>query len=152
MGITATRGPNLNQTATVASSGLQRQDVIGLMSDASSTSPVQIPPRTTLYALEELGANTGLVEGITSYVMRLANEHSITVGDLVTKVFAQIPTLHGRIMSSVDRATGQLFGQWRHRPSRRLGRGSGSHDRPSGFEASHSYAFAFCDRFKTLLC
>src|ERR1700678_1226593 len=103
MGITAIRGPNLRQTATVASSGLQRQEV---MSDASSTSPVQIPPRTTLYALEELGAHTGLVEGVTSYVMRLANEHSVSVGDLVAKVLAEIPSSHGRFMAPSKRIKG----------------------------------------------
>jgi hypothetical protein len=76
------------------------------MSDTTSTSPVQIPPRTTLYALEELGAYTGLVEGVSSYVMRLANEHSVSVGDLVAKVLAEIPNPLGGLMYPSNQARG----------------------------------------------
>ena len=46
-------------------------------------SPVRISPRSRLYQLEPIGFGTGSVEGLTSYVMRLAAAHAVWVGDLV---------------------------------------------------------------------
>jgi hypothetical protein len=103
----------LRHSVTATGSSLSKQEVIGSMSDSSSPPPLQIPPRTPLYAQEELGANTGLVEGITSYVMRLANEHSVSVGDLVAEVLAKLPTPHGRLLcpsNGTRKRDGYVFG------------------------------------------
>jgi hypothetical protein len=42
-----------------------------------------LPPRSRLYALEPLGIGTPLVESLTGYVSRLADAHSVSVGNLV---------------------------------------------------------------------
>jgi hypothetical protein len=41
-----------------------------------------IPPRTRLYPLEPIGIGTPLVEGLTGYVLRLAEAHALPVGAL----------------------------------------------------------------------
>jgi hypothetical protein len=66
MGMTDTCNSDPRQTATVT------------MLDSLASLSNQIQPRTTLYALEKLGLHTGLVGGLTSYVVRLANEHSVS--------------------------------------------------------------------------
>jgi transcriptional regulator with XRE-family HTH domain len=43
----------------------------------------EFPPRSRLYALEPIGSGTALVESLTSYITRLADAHSVSVGDLV---------------------------------------------------------------------
>jgi len=42
-----------------------------------------LPPRSRLYSLAPIGVGTAFVEGLTSYVSRLAAAHSVSVGDLV---------------------------------------------------------------------
>jgi hypothetical protein len=98
---------NSRQAATVASSSLQRQKMVWSRLNSVPTSPpVQIPPRTKLYSLEPRGTDGGIVEGLTSYVMRLANEHSVTVGSLVSKVLAEAPNLQGRLLCPGNIAEG----------------------------------------------
>jgi hypothetical protein len=43
---------------------------------------------TELYSLEPIGRGTSEVESLTSYMMRLSEQHSITVGRLLSDVFA----------------------------------------------------------------
>ena len=45
--------------------------------------PPPLPPRSRLYRLEPIGIGTPWVEGLTSYVMRLAVAHAVSVGDLL---------------------------------------------------------------------
>jgi len=45
----------------------------------------EIPTRTRLYPLEPIGKGTPLVEGLTSYILRLADAHSVPVGILVNR-------------------------------------------------------------------
>jgi hypothetical protein len=42
-----------------------------------------LPPQSRLYALEPIGVGTPFVESLSSYVVRLANAHAVSVGDLV---------------------------------------------------------------------
>lgn len=44
-----------------------------------------IPPRSRLYHLEPIGIGTPHVESLTSFLMRLANAHSVEVNTLVAK-------------------------------------------------------------------
>jgi AraC-like DNA-binding protein len=44
-----------------------------------------IPPRSQLNRLEPIGIGTPFVESLTSYTIRLANSHSLKVGDLIEK-------------------------------------------------------------------
>lgn len=52
--------------------------------------PPPIPPRSPYYCLEPIGIGTPFVESLTSYVTRLAAEHSITVGGLIKRGIAPI--------------------------------------------------------------
>jgi hypothetical protein len=58
--------------------------------DSWSLSISPIPPRSRLYALEPIGVGTALVESLSSYVARLAEAHSISVGDLVGHVLSEL--------------------------------------------------------------
>lgn len=49
-----------------------------------------LPPRSQLYSLEPIGIGTELVESLTGYVARLADAHSVSVGDLVGRVLADL--------------------------------------------------------------
>ena len=49
-----------------------------------------LPPRSQLYSLEPIGVGTELVESLTGYVARLADAHSVSVGDLVGRVLADL--------------------------------------------------------------
>lgn len=49
-----------------------------------------IPPRTRLYPLEPIGKGTPLVEGLTSYILRLADAHAVPVGALVSHELAHL--------------------------------------------------------------
>ena len=47
--------------------------------------------RSVLYNLEPIGLGTGLVESLSSYLIRVAYEHNILVGDLFNKmIFPQM--------------------------------------------------------------
>ncbi len=49
-----------------------------------------LPPRSQLYSLEPIGIGTELVESLTGYVARLADAHSVSAGDLVGRVLADL--------------------------------------------------------------
>ncbi|MGA3602979.1 TniQ family protein [Lysinibacillus agricola] len=46
----------------------------------------QLFPRSLLYNIEPIGIETGLVESYSSYLIRVAYEHNITVGHLINKI------------------------------------------------------------------
>lgn len=48
--------------------------------------------RSILYNVEPVGIDTGLVESLSSYLIRVAYEHNITVGHLINKIV--IPNMH----------------------------------------------------------
>lgn len=48
--------------------------------------------RSELYNIEPLGLETGMVESLSSYIIRLAYKHNLNVGDLVNKLI--IPELN----------------------------------------------------------
>src|SRR5437667_7845365 len=56
--------------------------------EAWDLSPVQMPARSTLYALEPIGVGTAFVESLTSYIARLASAHCVFVGVLMNKFLA----------------------------------------------------------------
>ena len=56
--------------------------------DSWSLSSPPIPPRSRLYALEPIGVGTALVESLSGYVARLAEAHSVSVGDFVGRVLS----------------------------------------------------------------
>jgi hypothetical protein len=60
--------------------------------DCDLTRPF-VPPRSRLYALEPMGMGTPLVEGLASYVMRLAAAHQVTRTTLITQeIVPHLPT------------------------------------------------------------
>ncbi|WP_223553915.1 TniQ family protein [Lysinibacillus sphaericus] len=58
------------------------------------------PSSSILYNVEPLGRETGLVESLSSYLIRVAYEHNITVGDLINKIV--IPEMN---KAYLDRST-----------------------------------------------
>ncbi len=58
--------------------------------DSWSLSSFAIPPRSKLYPLVPIGVGTALVEGLSGYVARLAEAHSVSVGDLVGRVLSDV--------------------------------------------------------------
>ena len=58
----------------------------------TSTSDGLISLRSRLYQLRPAGIGTGLVEGLTGYVSRLAAAHAISVGDLVGRELRNLET------------------------------------------------------------
>lgn len=57
---------------------------------------------TRLYNLEPIGLNTGMVERLTSYLTRLAEEHYVTLGTLVGKELALVLGKEYLINSSLN--------------------------------------------------
>jgi len=55
-----------------------------------------LPRRSLLYSLEPIGVGTAFVESLSSYVARLAEAHSISVGDLVG-LLSDVPNLRGTL-------------------------------------------------------
>ena len=66
--------------------------------DSWSLSSPPVPPRSQLYSLEPIGVGTALVESLTGYVARLAEAHSVSVGDLVGRVLSDVPNPKGAII------------------------------------------------------
>jgi len=56
-------------------------------------SPVQVPGRSILYALEPIGVGTAFVESLTSYIARLADAHCVFAGVLIYKMI--VPLMPG---------------------------------------------------------
>lgn len=67
--------------------------IIGDVYEVWDLEPVQMPVRSTLYALPPIGVGTAFVESLTSYIARLADAHSVFCGRLVEK--AIVPLVPG---------------------------------------------------------
>jgi hypothetical protein len=52
--------------------------------------PAALPPRSRLYALEPIGVGTPFVESLSGYVVRLADAHAVSVGDLVGRELSRV--------------------------------------------------------------
>src|SRR5271165_315514 len=63
-----------------------------------------LPPRSQLYSLEPIGVGTELVESLTGYVARLADAHSVSVGDLVGRVLADLTHPQDAIITPTAKA------------------------------------------------
>jgi hypothetical protein len=72
--------------------------------------PLSIPPRGTLYALQPIGMGTPLVESLTSYITRLAEAHCIFAGSLLHKLI--VPLVPGYMPSAKQHT---LFPESGHR-------------------------------------
>jgi len=75
--------------------------------DSWSLSSSPIPPRSLLYALEPIGIGTALDQSLSGYVARLAEAHSVSVGDLVGRVLSDVPNAQGAIIPPVAKAGGR---------------------------------------------
>jgi len=53
--------------------------------DAWNTDPLPLPPVTRLYHLPPIGLGTPMVESLTGYIVRLAQEHCVSAGVLYWK-------------------------------------------------------------------
>src|SRR5438045_2443795 len=77
--------------------------------------PVCPPPRSRLYRLEPVGLGTAYVESMTSYIVRVAAAHSLSVWTLVTREIAprfrhQVVIGVGRTCDLFKRLAGSLNG------------------------------------------
>jgi TniQ len=60
--------------------------------DLWNLGPSKLPPRSRLYSLEPIAVGTGRVESLTSYVMRLAEAHTVSVRVLIRReIFPNLP-------------------------------------------------------------
>lgn len=75
--------------------------------DCDLTRP-DVPPRSRLYGLALQGSGTPLVEGLLSYVIRLADAHAVTPAMLITH--AVLPSLHPE--PGLHPATTRLYHLW----------------------------------------
>lgn len=69
-----------------------------------SLSSPPVPPRSQLYSLQPIGVGTGMVEGLTGYVARVAEAHSVSVGDLVGRVLSEVASPMGGIVTPAAKA------------------------------------------------
>lgn len=70
-----------------------------------SLSCPQIPQRTPVYALEPLAVGTAMTESISSYIIRLAEAHSVTLGDFIGRMLAKIPNPKGTLITQAASAS-----------------------------------------------
>ncbi|MEK5147948.1 TniQ family protein [Psychrobacillus sp. FSL K6-4615] len=63
--------------------------------------------RSILYNIEPIGIETGLVESLVSYLIRLSYEHNINVGHLVNKIV--VPELHKDYLERSSKYGGNSF-------------------------------------------
>ncbi len=52
-----------------------------------------------MYALEPFGIGTAMTESLSSYIVRLAEAHSVTVGDFIGRMLAEIPNPKGALVT-----------------------------------------------------
>ena len=64
-----------------------------------SLSSPRLPARSELYSLEPIGVGTAFVESLSGYVARLAEVHSLRVGDLVGRLLSRVRNPHGAIIT-----------------------------------------------------
>jgi TniQ protein len=61
--------------------------------DIWNLTPRPLPPRSRLYSLQPMGIGTSRVESLTSYVMRLAQAHTVSVRALIQReIYPNLPT------------------------------------------------------------
>ncbi len=72
--------------------------------DSWSLSPPPIPRRSRLYVLEPMGVGTALVESLTGYTARLAEAHSVSVGDLVGRVLSELAGSNDPMITAAAKA------------------------------------------------
>jgi len=72
--------------------------------DSWTLSRFPIPPRSLLYGFEPIGVGTAFVESLSGYVARLAEAHSVSVGDLVGLVLSDAPNLKGALLPPAAKA------------------------------------------------
>ena len=72
--------------------------------DSWSLSRPPLPPRSQLYSLQPIGVGTGMVESLTGYVARLADVHSVSVGDLVGRVLSDLANPNAGIVTAAAKA------------------------------------------------
>src|SRR5574341_819764 len=63
------------------------------------------PPRSRLYSLEPIGIGTAIVESLTGYTARLAEAHSVSVGDLVGRVLSDFSNPNAPIITAAAKAS-----------------------------------------------
>ncbi|MDJ0636873.1 MAG: TniQ family protein [Xenococcaceae cyanobacterium MO_188.B29] len=68
----------------------------------------KIPPRSRLYYLEPIGIGTPYVESLTSFLMRLANAHSLEVNTLVAREISSYLD-RGYIQDNLSKGLSTLF-------------------------------------------
>ena len=66
-----------------------------------------LPPRSLLYGVEPIGVGTAFVESLSGYVARLAEAHSVSVGDLVGLVLSDVPNLKGALLPPAAKTGGR---------------------------------------------
>ena len=69
-----------------------------------SLSSPPVPPRSQLYSLQPVGVGTGLVESLTGYVARLAEAHTVSVGDLVGRLLSDLASPKGGLVTAGAKA------------------------------------------------
>lgn len=69
-----------------------------------SLSRLPAPPRSRLYSLEPISVGTATVESLTGYVARLAEAHSVSVGDLVGRVLSELADPNDPIITTAAKA------------------------------------------------
>jgi AraC-like DNA-binding protein len=72
--------------------------------DSWSLSRSPLPPRSQLYSLEPIGIGTESVESLTGYTARLADAHSVSVGDLAGRVLSELSDSNGPVITAAARA------------------------------------------------
>ncbi len=84
--------------------------------DLWNLAPRAIPPRSRLYSLQPMAIGTPRVESLTSYIMRLAEAHTVSVRTLILReIFPGLSTspnnAHFSGLHSLN-GMGTCFGQW----------------------------------------
>jgi len=64
------------------------------MLDSWDLTPPVVPPRAPFYPLEPIGVGTPLVEGLTGYLLRLAEAHALPVAALTEELRRCAPVAH----------------------------------------------------------
>ena len=67
--------------------------------ESLSLSRPQIPVRTPAYALDPMAIGTAMTESLSSYIIRLAEAHSVTLGDFIGRMLAKIPNPKGTLVT-----------------------------------------------------
>lgn len=74
--------------------------------------PLRLPPRSRLYHLEPVGVGTGHVEGLASYIVRLAEAHHVSTRTLLVNELAPLVIVKHKYNDPAKRVS-QLCQQWR---------------------------------------